>query len=171
MRYREPGQPLPAPNRPPRSPLATEATPYLGVRNSPVVTGRLAKASLGDRESVFEVLEPVGEDDDRVRLVLVGGRDPFPVPGEFEGAASLRLFDRARGEAADEMLLDEREQDHDWNDRYERGGEQLVPVLLVARDVGVDAHGERFLRVVCMSVSATTYSFQAAMKVKMTAVT
>src|SRR4051812_11328169 len=81
MRYREPGQPLPAPNRPPRSPLATEATPYLGVRNSPVVTGRLAKASLGDRESVFEVLELVGGDDDRGRLVPVGDRDPFPVPG------------------------------------------------------------------------------------------
>src|SRR3954464_4794028 len=44
MRYREAGQPLPAPNRPRRSPLEKEATPYLGVRNSPVVTGRLAKA-------------------------------------------------------------------------------------------------------------------------------
>jgi hypothetical protein len=51
------------------------------VRNSLVVTGRLPKASLGDRESVFEVLELVGGDDDRGRLVLVRDRDPFPVPG------------------------------------------------------------------------------------------
>jgi len=62
------------------SPFETEATPYLRVRNSPGVTRRLPKASFGDRESVLEVLELVGRDDDRGWLVLVGDRDPLSVP-------------------------------------------------------------------------------------------
>jgi hypothetical protein len=47
------------------STFETEATAYLRVRNSPGVARRLPKASFGDRESVLEVLELVGGDDDR----------------------------------------------------------------------------------------------------------
>jgi hypothetical protein len=74
------GHPPAAPNRPRGSPLEAEATPYLRVRNSPGATRGLPKASLGDRESVLEVLELVGGHDDGSRLVLVADHDPFPVP-------------------------------------------------------------------------------------------
>jgi hypothetical protein len=53
------------------------------MRNSPGVARRLPKASLGDRKSVLEVLELVGGDDHRGRLILVRDRDPFPVPGRM----------------------------------------------------------------------------------------
>src|ERR1035437_2487255 len=58
------------------------------------------------------------------------------------------LLDGAGGQAADEVFLDEGEEDHDRDDRDDGPGEQLVPVLLIARDVRGDAHGERLLGVV-----------------------
>ena len=52
------------------------------------------------------------------------------------------------------------------------GGEQQVPVLHVGGDVGGDADGERLACAASvMRVSATMYSFHAAMKAKITAVT
>src|ERR1700730_8379730 len=71
-----------------------------------------------------------------------------PLPSARCAKAGDGLLDGPGGEAADEVLFDGGEQDHDRHDGDQGCGEQLVPVLFVPGDKGVDTHGQRLAGVV-----------------------